>query len=137
MYWISVCAALVVLAAGCAHVDYVGELYPRTDHVDLFFSEADIGRPYKVVGQVLATGDQYTSAARVQRRLMKEARDKGADGVLILEVARVRGPEHTRYDQTTTEVRDKDDTTVQTSRTVSDQTAEAKRIRALFIKYRE
>ena len=137
MYWISVCAALVVLAAGCAHVDYVGELYPRTDHVDLFFSEADIGRPYKVVGQVLATGDQYTSAARVQRRLMKEARDKGADGVLILEVARVRGPEHTRYDQTTTEARDEDGTTVQTTRTVSDQTAESKRIRASFIKYRD
>ena len=137
MFWISVCAALVMLATGCAHVDYVGELHPRTDHVDLFFSEGDIGRPYKVVGQVLATGDQYTSAARVQRRLMKEAREKGADGVVILEVARVRGPEHTRYDQTTTEARDEGGTTVQTTGSVSDQTAESKRIRALFIKYRE
>lgn len=137
MYWIPVCAALVMLAAGCAHVDYVGESHPRTDRVDLFFSEGDIGRPYKVVGQVLATGDQYTSAARVQRRLMQEARERGADGVLILEVARVRGPEHTRHDQTTTKARDEDGTTVQTTETVSDLTAESKRIRALFIKYRE
>ena len=137
MFRIPVSAAILMLAAGCAHVDYVGQIYPPTDHVDLFFSEADIGRPYKVVGQVLATGDQYTSAARVQRRLMGEAREKGADGVVILEVARVRGPEHTRYDQTTTEARDQGGTTVQTTGTVSDQAAETKRIRALFIKYRE
>ena len=74
MFWISVCAALVMLATGCAHVDYVGELHPRTDHVDLFFSEGDIGRRYKVVGQVVATGDEFSCAARVQGRLRKEAR---------------------------------------------------------------
>ena len=132
---ILVSAALVMLTAGCAHIDYIGEAYPRTERVDLFFSEGDIGRPYKVVGQVLATGDQYINAAGVQRRLMEEARKKGADGVVILEFARVRGPEHTRYDATST--RDQDGRTVQTTQTVSDQTPESKKIRALFIKYRE
>ena len=128
-------ATLVMLASGCAHVDYIGETHPRTERVDLFFSENDVGRAYRVVGQVLATGDQYISAARVQRRLMDEARKKGADGVVVLEFARVRGPEHTRYDATTT--RGQDGKTVETTETVSDQTAEAKKIRALFIKYRE
>src|SRR5512134_2058924 len=79
-------AVVVSLATSCATIDYVGETYQPTTHVDLFFSEAEVGRDYKVIGQVNATGDQFVTAAGLHQKMMVRARQIGADAVIILEI---------------------------------------------------
>ena len=81
-------AALACFISGCATVDYVGESYQPTSQVDVFFAEHDVPREYKVIGQVLASGDQFVSAGALNTKLMARAREKGADAVIILAVTR-------------------------------------------------
>ena len=49
--------ALALCAAGCAkmNVDYVGNSLAPTSQVDMYFQEADITRPTKILGEGGAT----------------------------------------------------------------------------------
>ena len=131
-----VLVAVLSLTAGCATVDYVGSSYQPSDHVDLFFSEKDISQEYQVIGQATARGDQYSSASKVQRKMMARARQVGADAVVVLDVGRTPGNDATRYEETTTEAKSEDGKTVQRTATVSNAAATGHQIKALFIKYR-
>jgi hypothetical protein len=129
-----VLAALTLVVPGCAHLDYVGRAHAPTTHVDLYFSEAEITRSYEVMGHLVVTGDQYIGLSRMQDKLMREAREKGADAVVIQEAARVRASEETRVSTSTTG--DGEGTSESLTR-ASTHTVESKRIRALFVKYRD
>ncbi|MDH4155789.1 MAG: hypothetical protein OEW00_00735, partial [candidate division Zixibacteria bacterium] len=63
--------AVVLLLAACTKLDYIGEEYPPTDHVELFFSEADIESDYKVMGRILATAGEYVNSEKIQKQIMK------------------------------------------------------------------
>jgi hypothetical protein len=135
MIRLSVLVSLACLAAGCATVDYVGESYQPTSHVDVFFSEAAVSKPYKVIGQVLASGDQFVSAGALHTKLMARARQVGADGVIILEVSRKPIPGPQTVTETTKISNDDDSKTIEKSATVS-APADFNEIKALFIRYR-
>jgi hypothetical protein len=62
MFRVPMLATLALLATSCATLDYVGETADPTSQVDLFFDEADVPRRYRVMGQMLASGDQFISA---------------------------------------------------------------------------
>ena len=50
-----VCLSVVmVLCSGCASIDYVGDSFDPTTHVDVFFSEDDIDVDYRVIGHITA-----------------------------------------------------------------------------------
>lgn len=49
--------AVLVVLIGCTSINYLGESYPPTEHVDLYFSEADIDSEYTVVGRIVATAN--------------------------------------------------------------------------------
>ncbi len=128
------CAA--VLAAGCATVDYVGQSYSPTTHVDIFFSEADVPHPYVVMGKVLASGDQFTSAERLNRALIARAREKGADAVIVLDVSRTPMSDAQQIVETTTVSGSGDEKTIEKKREVESTAALHNEIRATFIKYK-
>lgn len=129
-------AALTVTS--CASINYIGEPHPPTTQVAVFFSEEDVERPYKVIGQMIATGDQYISSSKLQGKLLAKARAEGADAVIIQRFGRKISPPVTRYTETTTITRDDStDAEVQRSGTVASATPEVMEIRALFIRYRE
>jgi hypothetical protein len=79
--------ALVVIFLGCAKVNYIGVSYPPTQQVDLYLSEYDVRTDYKVIGRIIAT-TRVTSGLfsdqEFQEKIMKKARGKGADGVIII-----------------------------------------------------
>jgi hypothetical protein len=52
-------------------------------HVDVFLSPQDVNRPYEVMGEIRAEGDDIVSYASMQQKLMQEAMQKGADAILI------------------------------------------------------
>ena len=130
-------AVVVPLAAtSCATIDYVGETYQPTTHVDLFFSEAEVGRDYKVIGQVNATGDQFVTASGLHQKLMARAHQIGADAVIILEISRRKLLDQKDYVETTTKTKDEDGVTIKKTTSVSDPSAEGNVIKALFVRYR-
>jgi uncharacterized protein YbjQ (UPF0145 family) len=129
-------AVLPVLVSGCAHMDYAGESFPPTQHVDLFFSEANVGRDYMVIGELTGTGDQLVSTQKLQDKMVEKAREKGADGVVILGLEHIQSGENTSYSENTTQGQKKGKTVTTTSGSSTTSAEEKKRIRALLIKYK-
>ena len=72
---------VALLAIGCASVNYVGKSFEPTTNVDLYFSKEDIEKEYTVMGHAIGSG-AYDSNA-IQKALIEEAKEKGADAVLI------------------------------------------------------
>jgi hypothetical protein len=128
---------ILLLLGGCTQIDYVGKEYSPTDNVDIYFNEKDIGRDYTVMGQVLATSDYYfVSAEKMQKKIIEQAKKKGADGVIITELVRYQSGESSTYEeQTKTEEKEGEtkSTITATKRTSPEETKE---VRAIFIKYK-
>lgn len=127
---------LLLTLAACTKIDYVGEEYAPTDQVDMFFSEAEIKVDYKVMGHLIATADDYVSSGKMQKKIMEEARKKGADAVVILGLDRYQSGESQQYNETTETKEKKSGTKTVTSATTTTSVEEKKKIQAIFIKYR-
>ena len=112
---------LVLFVGACAErVDYVGTSYPPTAYVDLYFSEADVEEDYVVMGHAIAQAGTHVSTRELQEELLEEARERGADGVII------RGFDRVAVGETTQERSSGATTSVE----------EERRIDAIFIKYK-
>ena len=122
----------LLLVAACAHVDYVGQSYPPTSRVEVFYSENEVRAEHSVMGKVVATANDLVSAEKLQQKIVKKAQDHGADAVVILGLERYKSGSNTDYSETT-EQRGRRERTHGHSST-SDE--EKKEIQALFIKYR-
>ena len=72
---------VALLAIGCASVNYVGKSFEPTTNVDLYFSKEDIQKEYTVMGHAIGSGTYDSNA--IQKALIEEAKEKGADAVLI------------------------------------------------------
>lgn len=127
---------LILVIAGCTKIDYVGEEYPPTTHVDLFFSMDDVEQDYKIMGHVVATADDIVSAEKMQKKILEEARKKGADGVVILGMERYQAGSSTSYSETTETKDTKKGTKSTTTATTKTDVEEKKEIKATFLKYR-
>ena len=77
----------LLLAVGCTNIKYIGESYPPTTQVDIFFSEADIEHDYKVMGHADATAPEYVDVEEMMEKIKEKAMEKGADAVVMLEDA--------------------------------------------------
>lgn len=83
--------SLTILGAGCHQVDfnYIGKSYPPTDHVDLYFVKADVPPGLSVIGRAIVTAPEGTPGEGVKKGLIKEAKAKGADAILVGPARRV------------------------------------------------
>jgi len=126
---------MLLSLAACTKIDYIGEEYPPTDQVDMYFSEADVRLEYKIMGRMIATADDIVSSGKMQKKIMEEAKKKGADGVVILGLDRYQSGESHHYNETTETKEKKDGTKTVTSASSSTEVSEKKKIEALFIKY--
>ena len=117
---------LVLFAGACSErgVDYVGTSYSSTTHVDLYFSEFDVVEDYVVMGRAVARAGKRVSNKRLQEKLLQEAREKGADGVIIHEFDRVPVGEITN------------ENTIGNTTITTTTVREERRIEATFIKYK-
>ena len=123
---------LLLIISGCTKIDYIGEEYPPTSNVELFFDEDDIEYDYKIMGQLVATAGDFISSEKMLEDIKKKAMEKGADGVIIIGMDRYVSGETTTYKETTKEKKNK---TVTTGTTTT-SSEEKKEIKATFIKYK-
>ena len=81
-YFLTLLATSFLLAA-CATTDYVGETYPPTTHVDIFFDASEITRSYKTMGTAQTEGTEYLEFEAIEQQLVTDAMSKGADAIII------------------------------------------------------
>ena len=67
---------------------YVGKSFEPTTNVDLYFSKEDIQKEYTVMGHAIGSGTSDSND--IQKALIEEAKEKGADAVLITEIGNPR-----------------------------------------------
>jgi hypothetical protein len=73
---------LILLLSSCTlPPEYIGDKYPRTHHIDIYYSASDIKRSYKVIGHL--KGHKYFKEAE-EKSLSQFAKVKGADAIIIL-----------------------------------------------------
>ena len=130
---VSLLALLVLFVAACAKIDYIGQSYQPTTHVDLYFSEEDIRENYRVMGHVIAQANEGISIENLQKQLEAKAREKGADGIVIHGFDRVQTGETTTYNE---EAKRGEKKRSIASITIT-SADEERQIKAIFIKYEQ
>ena len=75
---------LIFTLVSCSpFIYYVGDKYPPTSTVDVYYSVKDIRRDYTTMGRMtkeLVLGDQE------KKEMVKEAKRKGADGIIFYDI---------------------------------------------------
>lgn len=78
--------SVIFLLASCTpSLNYLGDNYPPTDNVDIYYDEGDINREFKVIGQL--SGDNINTAVNledVKNGMIEEAKMRGANGIWFL-----------------------------------------------------
>lgn len=115
---------MLLFVAACGgddvDVDYLGDSYTPTSHVDVYFSAADVTEGYLVMGHATADGDDTEA---LQETLIEKARESGADGIIFEGFDRVETGEQSI-------VSDIGDTSI-----VNTDTTSVLQVKAIFIKY--
>ena len=101
-------------------IDYLGDSYAPTSHVDVYFSEDDVTEGYLVIGHATADGGDTET---LQETLIEKARDSGADGIIFEGFDRVETGEQTI-------VNDIGDVEI-----INTDTTSVLQVKAIFIKY--
>ena len=130
---VSLLALLVLFVAACAKIDYIGQSYQPTTHVDLYFSEEDIRENYRVMGHVIAQANEGISIENLQKQLEAKARERGADGIVIHGFDRIQTGETTTYNE---EAKRGEKKRSIASITIT-SADEERQIKAIFIKYEQ
>jgi len=72
----------------CAHVNYIGKTYKKTQNIDIYFSSSDTNQEYEVIGHAISAGQIFVSVDDLQEKLVKEAKTNGADAIIITDIDR-------------------------------------------------
>ncbi|MDH3892532.1 MAG: hypothetical protein OEV49_15815 [candidate division Zixibacteria bacterium] len=84
MRMILVVMTAVVLAGGCRKVEFVGEVYPATGHVDLYCSWQDVQELHRVIGHFVPVDEDMSNIPKMRKQMLQAARMKGADALVIV-----------------------------------------------------
>ena len=76
---------LGLFLASCATTSYLGDTYPATEKIDVFYDAKDIKQDYKVIGHLAIAYTQ--NSAEAKNDLSIKAREVGADGIIIFQVS--------------------------------------------------
>jgi len=77
---------VLILSACAPRMHYLGDIFAPTEEIDVYYDEMDIKQDYKVMGQLSSDNHNNTfiNLDRMRENMIKEAKQKGADGILFL-----------------------------------------------------
>lgn len=85
MKHLSLLLALCIVSSCAPRMYYLGDNYPPTTSVDVYYDDGDIEKEYRVIGQL--TGNNETAISNlddIKEAMIKEAKKRGAEGILFL-----------------------------------------------------
>lgn len=79
---------LWIILTGCGNqIIYYGRSYSPTQNVDIYFREADVKESHEVMGKVTLEMSARKSSDKIQQKLLKRAKDKGADAIIFDDIS--------------------------------------------------
>ncbi|MDR6784986.1 hypothetical protein ABIE26_003684 [Pedobacter africanus] len=121
-------AAAMLFIVACAP-SYLGKTYAPTQNVDIYMDQADIKKPYTIMGNT-ETEVMLKSTERTQQDLIEVAKAKGADGIILSSSEEVTS---TSASTSGTEKKGKKQNEHNSTTTTS--TSKTKKIKGVLIKY--
>lgn len=73
----------ISLLTSCSSIDYVGETYPSSQNVEVFYSLEEVPREYRIFGHVVGSGGIFSTENDRFQKIKLEAMNRGADAVVI------------------------------------------------------
>jgi len=69
-------------------IHYLGESYPETIQLDVYYDEADVEQEYTTIGKM--THDNYLDfeVNNIKNSMIRKAKEKGGDGIIFLELTK-------------------------------------------------
>jgi hypothetical protein len=71
---------IVLFLIGCATVDYVGDSYPATSNVDIYYSNEQVAQNFEIFGHAVGYREDHNT---IISKLIIDAKAKGADAIII------------------------------------------------------
>ena len=120
-----------ILSFNALHAQkYFGKSYPATKTVDEYYDSSDVKKSYTVMGKAeLKKG--FRSLEKAQQKIIKLAKQKGADGIIFYLEEEVYGTSSSSGANVNTKKKNKVTATSNTTTTEMKQTI----IKATFVKY--
>lgn len=81
--YIYITVLIVIFIISCIPIDYIGDTYPPTDSVDVYYSEKEIKLNYIIFGHILGS---KSSIEDIKEKLQLEAMKRGADAIVFTKV---------------------------------------------------
>ncbi|MEI8246938.1 MAG: hypothetical protein WCI51_13990 [Lentisphaerota bacterium] len=82
----------IILFSGCVNIDYVGQEYPERNHdaeIMFYNSKEDVPKDtYRIIGRANIDAPASYNPAEIKNKLLKKARDCGADAIEVVEFKR-------------------------------------------------
>ncbi|MXV51143.1 hypothetical protein GS399_09195 [Pedobacter sp. HMF7647] len=124
---------ITIAFSSCSSVQYIGNTYSPTSNVDIFLDRNDIQKSYAVMGKIDGYGIDFTN---IQSDIMKEARKRGADAVLLFDMdsERINSTQKTTTNVSNQKTEDSTEKKITTSTTTDDQSLN--KLHAEFLKYK-
>jgi hypothetical protein len=72
----------------CSHVNYIGKSYQETSDVDVYFSESETAIEFEIMGHAISAGQLFVSVDDLKEKLVEEAKQNGADAIIITGIDR-------------------------------------------------
>ena len=79
--------SIVFLISACSPtMNYLGDTFPPTDEIDVYYDEGDIKKDFRVIGQL--SGDNINNGLieleEVKKGMIEEGKMRGTNGILFL-----------------------------------------------------
>ena len=76
---------IVSLLTGCISTNFIGDTFPETEDVQIFFSVREIPNEFTVFGHIVTSTSNslFVSVEDLKIELVAEAKKRGADGIVI------------------------------------------------------
>jgi hypothetical protein len=71
-------------------VKYLGNSYPATETVKIYFSKSDIDEPYEMIGKVYLDIEENTKDEKIQNLILNKAKQHGGNAVIMGDLQVVR-----------------------------------------------
>lgn len=123
--------AAFLLTSCSVALNYVGKTYAPVAEPELFFSWADVSRPYETMGYADAAPINFGTVEKAQAAIEKKARECGADAVVFVDI---NNPGLTMTEQVTPNAAGGETRTVTTTHNTS---LGSSVLKATFIKYKK
>ena len=77
------CCWIFLITSCSSSVYYLGDSFPKTNTVDIYYAEKDVSKKYKTIGQLTNGKFINYSVETIKNDMIKAAKENGADGIII------------------------------------------------------